>query len=154
MFDNTTPDISKCQSWNRVIFTSWFNPLRAPPHSYSIWWCGAICVVQVMFSVQQHSTSSSSIISAYSQSVIVITVFVFYCCTSTIVVQCSPTFYKPVICQCLTNYFDSILCNDRHLLQYTIQGVVVSNKVYASFHEFCRFFFNLSLLLVVFIRRY
>lgn len=112
-FDNATPDLSERQSGSSVRFTSWFNPLPTPPHSYSIWWCRAICVFQVMSSVQQYSTSSSSITSADSQSVIVVTVFVLYCCTSTVVVQCSSTFYKPFICQCLTYYFDSILCNDR-----------------------------------------
>lgn len=133
LFDNTTPDLSKRQSWNSVRFTSWFNPLRTPPHSYCIWWCRAICVVQVMSSVQQHSTSSSSIISADSQSVIVITVFVFYCCTSTIVVQCSSTFYKPGICQCLTYYFDSILRNDR------LMTVLQSSSTAVYYSGFRRF---------------
>lgn len=106
-------------------------PFSTPPHSYSIWWCRAICVVQVMSSVQKHSTSSSSIISADSQSVIVITVFVFYCCTSTIVVQCSSTFYKPVICQCLTYYLDSILCDDR------LMTVVLQSSSTAVYYSGC-----------------
>lgn len=127
MFDNTTPDLSKRQSWNSVRFTSWFNPLP-PRTSLTLTLFGGA----VLFVWFKSCLLCSTILSYFfflhniicdTQSVI--TVFVFHCCTST------DWLYKYNVLRPSTNqsfvsgkpyyYFDSTLRNDR--LMAVLQAV-------------------------------